>query len=120
MVGECYVLAAIEGNGSRPSHKGSGINDGKKMYTLNSTEVHGVVCRITGLLQMETEQHGKDRMGSRFSSTERLKGTWDRISGRKSSDPQGGRHGCGTDTEEGYDISKENRTVDGEFPPRQL
>ena len=37
------VLAAIEGNGSRPSHKGSGINDGKKMYTLNSTEVHGVI-----------------------------------------------------------------------------
>ena len=38
------VLAAIEGNGSRPSHKGIGINDGKVMYTLNGTEVHGVIC----------------------------------------------------------------------------
>ena len=42
--GGIVVLAAIEGNGSRPSHKGIGINDGKKMYTLNSTEVHGVVA----------------------------------------------------------------------------
>lgn len=42
--GGIIVLAAIEGNGSRPSHKGIGINDGKIMYTLNSTEVHGVVC----------------------------------------------------------------------------
>lgn len=39
------VLAAFEGNGTRPSHKGSGINDGRKMFTLNSTEVHGVVCK---------------------------------------------------------------------------
>ena len=42
--GGIIVLAAIEGNGSRPSHKGTGINDGTVMYTLNSTEVHGVVC----------------------------------------------------------------------------
>ena len=41
--GGIIVLAAIEGNGSRPSHKGAGINDGKVMYTLNSTEVHGVI-----------------------------------------------------------------------------
>ena len=41
--GGIVVLAAIEGNGSRPSHKGIGINDGKVMYTLNGTEVHGVV-----------------------------------------------------------------------------
>lgn len=39
------VLAAFEGNGARPSHKGLGMNDGKKMFTLNSTEVHGVVCK---------------------------------------------------------------------------
>jgi len=40
------VLAVIEGNGNRPSHKGPGINDdGSKMYTLNTTEVHGVVTR---------------------------------------------------------------------------
>ena len=42
--GGIVVLAAFEGNGSRPSHKGSGINDGEVMYTLNTTEVHGVVC----------------------------------------------------------------------------
>jgi hypothetical protein len=41
---EIKVIAAIEGNGSRPSHRGMGINDGKVMYTLNSVEVHGVVC----------------------------------------------------------------------------
>lgn len=39
------VLAAFEGNGARPSHKGSGFNDGEKMFTLNGTEVHGVVCK---------------------------------------------------------------------------
>lgn len=42
--GEMYVLAAIEGNGQRPSHRGPGVNDGKVMFTLNGTEVHGVVC----------------------------------------------------------------------------
>lgn len=33
---------AIEGNGSRPSHKGNGYKETDKMYTLNTTEVHGV------------------------------------------------------------------------------
>lgn len=38
------VLAVFEGNGSRPSHRGDGIStNGKVMYTLNSTEVHGVI-----------------------------------------------------------------------------
>lgn len=40
------VLAAFEGNGIRPSHYGAGINDGKQMYTLNSTEVHGVIYEL--------------------------------------------------------------------------
>ena len=40
------VLATFEGNGTRPSHLGVGINDGKVMYTLNSTEVHGVVYEL--------------------------------------------------------------------------
>jgi len=40
------VLACFEGNGTRPSHLGIGINDGKVMYTLNSTEVHGVVYEL--------------------------------------------------------------------------
>lgn len=34
---------AIEGNGSRPSHKGNGYKETDKMYTLNATEVHGVI-----------------------------------------------------------------------------
>ena len=33
---------AIEGNGQRESHKGTGYNETDKMYTLNTTEVHGV------------------------------------------------------------------------------
>lgn len=33
---------AIEGNGSRPSHKGNGYKESDKMYTLNTTEIHGV------------------------------------------------------------------------------
>ena len=40
-----YCIAALEGNGTRPSHIGIGINDGKKMYTLNGTEVHSVCVR---------------------------------------------------------------------------
>lgn len=44
--GGVIVLAAFEGNGTRPSHLGIGINDGKVMYTLNSTEVHGVVYEL--------------------------------------------------------------------------
>ena len=44
--GGVMVLAVIEGNGNRPSHKGPGINEnGEKMYTLNTTEVHGVVTQ---------------------------------------------------------------------------
>lgn len=40
------VLAVFEGNGSRPSHKDPGIStDTDKMYTLNTTEVHGVIYR---------------------------------------------------------------------------
>lgn len=38
------VLAVFEGNGNRPSHKGPGITtETDKMYTLNTTEVHGVI-----------------------------------------------------------------------------
>lgn len=43
--GGILVLAVIEGNGNRPSHKGVGISTEDKMYTLNSTEVHGVAIR---------------------------------------------------------------------------
>lgn len=41
--GGIIVLEAIEGNGGRPSHMGLGISDGRMMYTLNATEVHGVI-----------------------------------------------------------------------------
>lgn len=35
-------IVCLEGNGYRPSHKGDGYRVGGAMYTLNSTEVHGV------------------------------------------------------------------------------
>ena len=35
-------MVVVEGNGSRPSHKGDGFNEGETSYTLNSTEVHAV------------------------------------------------------------------------------
>jgi len=40
------VLACFEGNGCRPSHRGSGLRvGGAGMFTLNSTEVHGVIIK---------------------------------------------------------------------------
>lgn len=39
-------IVCLEGNGSRPSHKGDGWSVGEVMYTLNSTEVHAVCYRI--------------------------------------------------------------------------
>ena len=38
----CESVVAIEGNGSRPSHKGDGYKESDVMYTLNATEQHGV------------------------------------------------------------------------------
>ena len=35
-------IAAIEGNGTRPSHKGDGYKESDIMYTLNATEQHAV------------------------------------------------------------------------------
>jgi hypothetical protein len=37
---------ALEGNGQRPSHRGDGYIVSDKSYTLNTTEVHGVVYGI--------------------------------------------------------------------------
>lgn len=37
---------ALEGNGQRPSHRGDGYSVTDKSYTLNSTEVHGVVYAV--------------------------------------------------------------------------
>lgn len=39
-------MAVIEGNGSRPSHKGDGYKESDVMYTLNATEQHGVAYGI--------------------------------------------------------------------------
>jgi DNA (cytosine-5)-methyltransferase 1 len=39
-------MAVIEGNGSRPSHKGDGYKESEVMYTLNATEQHGVAYGI--------------------------------------------------------------------------
>lgn len=35
-------IAVIEGNGTRPSHKGDGYKESDVMYTLNATEQHAV------------------------------------------------------------------------------
>lgn len=35
-------IAVLEGNGSRPSHKGNGYKESDIMYTLNATEQHAV------------------------------------------------------------------------------
>ena len=35
-------MVVVEGNGSRPSHKGDGYKESDTMYTLNCTENHAV------------------------------------------------------------------------------
>lgn len=37
-----YVVIPLEGNGARPSHHGDGYRKSGPMYSLNTTEVHGV------------------------------------------------------------------------------
>lgn len=39
-------IVCLEGNGSRPSHRGNGFIESEVMYTLNITEVHGVAYEI--------------------------------------------------------------------------
>ena len=39
-------MVVIEGNGSRPSHKGDGYSESDTMYTLNTVETHGVAYGI--------------------------------------------------------------------------
>lgn len=45
----CHEVVALEGNGSRPSHKGSGWSDEGKMYTLNTIETHAVCYGISAM-----------------------------------------------------------------------
>jgi DNA (cytosine-5)-methyltransferase 1 len=40
------AVVALEGNGARPSHKGSGYSEGGIGFTLNATEQHGVAYGI--------------------------------------------------------------------------
>lgn len=40
------LIVALEGNGQRPSHHGDGYAKTDKSYTLNATEVHGVVYAV--------------------------------------------------------------------------
>lgn len=40
------AVVAIEGNGTRPSHKGNGYSEENVSYTLNATEQHGVAYGI--------------------------------------------------------------------------
>ena len=49
---------AFEGNGTRPSHKGAGFAETDKMYTLNTTEVHGVAVgfRASGFQDYEEDK----------------------------------------------------------------
>ena len=42
-------IVCLEGNGIRPSHRGDGWIVGGVMYTLNSTEVHGVCYKAIGV-----------------------------------------------------------------------
>ena len=42
----CKETIALEGNGQRPSHRGDGYIVSDKSYTLNTTEVHGVVYAV--------------------------------------------------------------------------
>lgn len=36
------MVVALEGNGTRDSHKGNGFKESDTMYTLNTVEQHGV------------------------------------------------------------------------------
>ena len=92
------MIAAIEGNGSRPSHRGGGINDGKVMYTLNSVEVHGVVCesKAFGLSSYNQE-------------------CWEELSPTLKT-PMGGDSTAKVIVlrKMGYELPEDNRTADGE------
>lgn len=52
------IPIVIEGNGSRPSHKGDGYIESETMYTLNSTEKHAVVYGITSYSENPSCQQG--------------------------------------------------------------
>ena len=51
-------FVCLEGNGTRPSHKGDGWKMGGAMYTLNSTEVHCVCYAEWNAKKNEIHQLG--------------------------------------------------------------
>ena len=51
-------VVAIEGNGTRESHKGDGYKESDTMYTLNATEQHAVAYRKTGHPQNSEQGQG--------------------------------------------------------------
>lgn len=59
----CYEesVVAIEGNGMRPSHKGTGISDEGVSYTLNTTEIHGVGYKEPTIYNMK-QHHAPSEM----------------------------------------------------------
>lgn len=86
----CVVL---EGNSSRPSHKGDGYKVSDKEYTLNSVEIHGVAYRKTAHPTCSEEGQG-------WEETEKADtvNTFDNSEARTSIlvvDMGGGKSGCG-------------------------
>lgn len=81
----------IEGNGSRPSHKGDGYIESDKMYTLNTTERHGVAYSInhqggnveqiipdkTGTLTAATNSSGNNKLSVAYTYDARGNGDGD-------------------------------------------
>ena len=53
------AVVALEGNGSRPSHQGSGCSEDNVSFTLNATEHHGVAYGIdrAAFNQRQNEQY---------------------------------------------------------------
>ena len=74
-------IAVIEGNGTRPSHKGDGYKESDIMYTLNATEQHAVAfADVHGIAVLRADaisDYCKDRKSTRLdimrSSVFRLK-----------------------------------------------
>lgn len=71
----CYEesVVAIEGNGMRPSHKGTGISDEGVSYTLNTTEVHGVGYKKPRIYDMK-QHHAPEESDSVQLTTGNCKG----------------------------------------------
>ena len=54
-------IVCLEGNGARPSHRGSGYIESEVMYTLNSTEVHSVAYEIHSIGVSPTRFEGEHK-----------------------------------------------------------